>query len=225
MPNWCSNRMEVTGPLNEQQRFLTAITQTDDEGRTFYRILESLLPMPEVLNGTQSPSPDSPEPHPNWAVSLANGEITQEWHDELVRERRARYDKAQEARAATGHVDWYSWQASNWGVKWGDSNVSVEANTDSLTVLFDTPWGPPTEGLERVSRLFPTLTFLLGCTEEGMAFIGAASFRNGEVEEASAEYPGCDEYDDDDDVAQQAAWDAQWEKAESRLTSLMESLR
>lgn len=222
MPNWCSNQMEVTGPPDERQRFLAAITTDNEDEEEKYRILESLVPMPEALLGTAAPSPDSPAPHPNWAVWLASGEITQERHNELVSGRRKAYDTAQQALAANGFTDWHAWQAANWGVKWGDSSTVVEVNDDSIVVSFDTPWGSPTEGLKQVSVLFPTLTFLVGYNEGGAGILGAACFRNGDVERAAADYPGGSE---DDEDAGDGFCEAQMEKAERRLTSLMESLR
>lgn len=222
MPNWCSNQMEVTGPPDEQQRFLAAITTTNEDEKARYRILESLVPMPEALNGTAAPSPESPEPIPNWAVMLADGEITQERHNELVSGRRKAYDTAQQILATTGFTDWFSWQVANWGVKWGDIDTDVDVDGGSLFIRFDTPWGSPTEGLTQVSVLFPTLTFLVGYNEGGAGLLGAACFRNGDVERAEADYPDGSEHDED---AGDGFWEAQAEKAERRLASLMESLR
>jgi len=217
--------MEVTGPPDEQQRFLAAIITTNDDGKEKYRILESLVPMPEALNGTASPAPESPEPLPNWAVLLANGEITQERYDELAGEQRKAYDTAQQTFAVTGFTDWHSWQAANWGVKWGDSGTAVDVNEDSIVVWCQTPWAPPSQGLQKISLLFPTLTFLLGYNEAGVGLLGAACFRNGVVEIAETDYPDVAEHDWQDSKAEVAAWEDQARKVDSRLASLMDALR
>ena len=73
----------------------------------------------------------------------------------------------------------YSWTARNWGTKWGDCETEITVNDDYLVLIYQTAWSPALEGLEQISRLFPTLTFQTDWLEEGMQFIGAASFQNG----------------------------------------------
>lgn len=180
MPNWCMNELTIKGPRDERNRFM-AMIRTDEEERP-YAIFQRIIPMPVELEGTTSPAPDSPEPHPNWAVMLANGEITQEWYDVLCAENVARYESKQAAIAATGYASWWEWQHANWGVKWGDSDTYLVDHDDSLTSMkFDTPWGPPDTGMMKVSAKFPTLTFLLEYNEPGMGFMGVLVYDNGEV--------------------------------------------
>ena len=73
----------------------------------------------------------------------------------------------------------YSWCLRNWGTKWGDCETEIIVNDDYLVLKYETAWSPALEGLEQISRLFPTLTFQTDYLEEGMQFIGAASFQNG----------------------------------------------
>ena len=74
----------------------------------------------------------------------------------------------------------YSWCLRNWGTKWGDCETDIVSFDDAcLAVRYQTAWSPALEGLERVSLLFPTLTFQTDYVEEGMQYIGAASFQNG----------------------------------------------
>ena len=73
----------------------------------------------------------------------------------------------------------YSWCLRNWGTKWGDCETEIMFYDDYLMLKYETAWSPALEGLEQISRLFPTLTFQTDYIEEGMQFIGAASFQNG----------------------------------------------
>ena len=43
--------------------------------------------------------------------------------------------------------NWYGWCCSNWGTKWDvvQPYVSDDVEEDSITVSFDTAWGPPLE--------------------------------------------------------------------------------
>lgn len=184
MPNHCENDLRISGPKTKLDEFIEAITS---EGETIS--ITSALPMPDVLRNTESPTPYSPEPHPNWAEMLAKGEITQEWHDELVTNRRERYEKAIQAKAETGYSDWYDWALDNWGTKWGDYDHYVSErypgdgdDNEEHHIGYLTAWGPLSDKFwTQVSKQYPELIFSVSYDEPGMDFIGAGKYHNGEV--------------------------------------------
>lgn len=45
----------------------------------------------------------------------------------------------------TDEPNWYDWQVSNWGCKWGDSEAVLNEDGDGLTIHFSTPWCPMIE--------------------------------------------------------------------------------
>ena len=74
---------------------------------------------------------------------------------------------------------WYSWNITNWGVKWDvavsddekypDTELIVDEPNGENHVLvykFQTPWGIPDEALSILSKQFPTLLFTLSYEEE-----------------------------------------------------------
>lgn len=172
MPNWCDNSIRIVGPTNDLQRFMqaTAYTPEDDSDSSNARLLTRLVPMPAILEGTTAPTPESPEPHPNWIKWLADGEITQERYDEMCAGQKDRYENGQAAKAATGFSDWWEWQIKNWGTKWGDSSTRLVLHNDEITGTFVSPWGPPVEGLVAISNLYPTLSFRVMWREEGGSY-------------------------------------------------------
>ena len=107
-------------------------------------------------------------------------EILEIGEDEVIR--RIKEDKSidkHDARRAelavraivkTEYANWYDWRVDNWGVKWDASEPMFEdeplfkdeslGNPD-LTVIFDTPWGPPTGILWKLSTQYPQATFIL----------------------------------------------------------------
>jgi len=193
MPNWCNNRTYVAGPADDITRFRNALEldnpmkpEFDGEPWISERLV-ALMPMPEALEGTTSPTPASPDPHPNWAEQLANGEISQEWHDNLCAGQIKRYEEGQRAIAETGYANWWDWQLEHWGVKWGDNDLVIEISdvTDDgrqeLDLRYETPWGPFAESFwKHVSDQFPTLIFSTVYEEPGMCFAGALQFHNGQ---------------------------------------------
>ena len=231
MPNHCHNFMSVEGTEEDIQEFLKAVTFTDENGEEVISIARGVLPMPTALVGTQSPNPDSPEPNANWATLLANGEITQEWHDELVRKNRERYEKNQKALAETGYTDWYSWCHDNWGTKWGDyghDQLDLDDNGKSLSVIYETAWCPFSDKFfSAFAKRFPKLTVENRYEELGMDFCGLILVKGGELvysgyaenlsadiqPEASAEI-GDDDYEEYWDK-QRTAYDQAFEQFES----------
>lgn len=170
MPNWCFNRLEIYGPVDQLREIQQRVEVKDDYDLTI------INPMPEALVGSVSPAPASPDPHPNWAVLLAAGEMTQAWHDELVAATRERYENAQRLLAETGYTDWYAWTTRNWGVKWSPQEIDFTDYTDyhmpHIHYRFETPWGPPVPLIESWGSAYPQCFFALGFTEESMAFTG-----------------------------------------------------
>lgn len=181
MPNHCQNNLTVTGDSEQLQRFIQAITKEPDKDGNIS--IKQLVPMPEALEGTQSPTPESPEPNPHWAVSLAEGKITQEWHDELCEKQRTRYEAGVKAKAETGYSNWLDWTHDNWGTKWGDYDDYVEIHGDgSVEIGYMTAWGPFDEKFwHKVSAMFPGLEFLIVYDEPGMCFAGSEKFVNGKT--------------------------------------------
>jgi hypothetical protein len=103
---------------------------------------------------------------------------------------------------------WYEWSVNHWGTKWADDSRIAETVSDSdgtTTVVLhgDTAWAPPIAGIVTISEQWPTLTFLVSYSEEGMCFAGAnliargASISECEFHEGDLDWPQCDDWDDE----------------------------
>lgn len=219
MPNHTGNRMTVSGSRGELARFISAITTKNEDGTIGYRIA-SLVPMPKELEGTQSPTPSSPEPHPNWANLLATGEITQEWHDELVASQVRKYEAGQKAKAETGFYNWYDWANAVWGTKWGDYDTDLlsdfTAGGEEVTFHYQTAWSPfSVEFLAKVSELFPTLTFEVEYEGEGTEYLGRMIAFGGNAQ---------DFYDEPSPEAFPEFSDDNWDEYEEAMSVLREKV-
>ena len=208
MPNWCSNSLSVSGDKAQLRDFLERITVKKEDGTTEYAILPSLYPCPQELRDATA-GHFTAEPNANWAKLLAEGEITQEWHDELVERNRKGYAIAQENIAKYGYTDWYGWCVDKWGTKWGDCDTDLFHNDDSISLVFQSAWSPPVDGIVHISTLFPDLVFSMNWHEEGMDFYGGMAVKNGEYKLSEGEItklPDYTEVDWDSDEAHD-----QWE--------------
>ena len=163
IPNWCENKLVVTGPREELAKFATMgrgkSSFLEDSGEEVSLSCNSFVPMPKELEGTQSP-PDETKPN-------------------LIKK--------------YGADNWYDWHLRNWGSKWDLSNVTINTNifhvnpkgnnkkVRRLMYGFDTAWSPPEPFIAKVGEMFPQLKFKLEYWESGMAFSGVFIVKNGQI--------------------------------------------
>jgi len=165
MPNWCTNRVTLTGPAEEIDRFLTQAKQPytyvefdpiifaygwDPKGHKKvperkHRVkpdvisFQNFVPMPDTMH---IPSP-APTKGPIAAIAKENLE---------------KY----------GSESWYDWACANWGTKWDAGDVLLTRfNPRIVELTFVTAWGPPGPVVEAIHEQFPKLSIRLSWREEG----------------------------------------------------------
>jgi len=170
MPNWCANRLTVSGPQADLDSFRAKARcppdcGSHDKATPYGLCANAFVPMPAELN---DPYYDT--------------------HDQLP-EVRARL------LAQYGATEGYGWQHANWGVKWGfcaetsdqtnedpcATRIEPEDDGESLTYTYETPWGPAEPLLVAMSRQHPALTFTNEYAEPMMDFSGSIVLRAGET--------------------------------------------
>ena len=156
MPNWVMNE-------------LTCIFQTQEEYNVFKEkinlegLFNSFIPMPEILDGTQSPDINVEKLILEYnkktnSKSMGLTEIINSnhpWFSDLAKNAL----KNQQAFIETGYHDWYSWNLDNWGVKWDAVRPTVKFDLLTITLCFDSPWGCPEHFVRELSKLYPNATF------------------------------------------------------------------
>lgn len=208
MPNWVDTTLDISGSEAEVRRFVEGIKDKE--------IIKSYLPVPAELEITSTFAFDSTDIPPRWQEWVADGTWTQEQYDERVAENN-QLREAQKANIAKyGHKDWYEWQYAEWGTKWGDCHTDIQEviakgdGTASVFITFDTPWGPAEVAWGKISKMFPSLTFIFQYDEEAGFFAGNHIFRDGEIvfegmyEPCS--YEGEVDWDDDESIEKYESW-------------------
>lgn len=165
MPNWCSNKLVVSGASKDLAEF----TKTLGDDNTFR--LSQTFPVPEELRDVVVGSTiqfaiptnkDDPRARPN----ITNpGEF--ERYEDVPQETLSEWTQK------FGATNWYDWSIQNWGTKW-DAKGEMTVEDGECYCWFDTAWSPPTQWLETVSAKFPKLNFELHFAEGGMGFYGSA---------------------------------------------------
>jgi hypothetical protein len=156
MPNWVMNE-------------LTCIFQTQEEYNVFKEkinlegLFNSFIPMPEILDGTQSPNINVEKLILEYnketkSTSMGLTEIINSnhpWYSDLAKNAL----KNQQAFIETGYHDWKKWCEDNWGVKWDAVRPTVNFDLLTITFYFDSPWGCPEQFVRELSKLYPNATF------------------------------------------------------------------
>ena len=115
---------------------------------------------------------------------------------------------------------WYTWCVNNWGTKWGDYETQLFKEAPNEAIFhYQTAWGPYSdEFLQKISKPFPTLTFLMQYEERGCCFLGVSVVRDGEILYSNCIEPETPEYDEDDEDAWYDACNDTYLKEMDRLT-------
>lgn len=90
--------------------------------------------------------------------------------------------KAKKFKEKYGADDWYDWRCRNWGCKWDASESGFYEQDGYSMVTFETPWSPPREFLESLSKMFPKVEFEMQFAEEGRGYVGKMTAKNGFVD-------------------------------------------
>ena len=86
--------------------------------------------------------------------------------------------------------NWYDWCTTNWGTKWDvtDPVVLDDTEEDSITIGFDTAWGPPIEAFRHWAQQDGRVTYRLIYIETGMGFVGWHSYDGDYFDEDFADH-------------------------------------
>ena len=188
MPNWCKNRLYLTGSAADIDRLLAAI-RGDESPMDF----DKIIPMPrslEVETGTRM----------TVAIDCARGTLTDvyPWMEEKgidTPEKLCSHYKYDFAEAKCfgqklleniqryGHATWYEWCIQNWGVKWnvvGEDDVQLMRKSPTHAVMrFSTAWAPPIPVVRKLAEMFPRLKIRLTYSEPGIGFSGKLALAGG----------------------------------------------
>lgn len=93
----------------------------------------------------------------------------------------------QDTKAPSDEPNWYDWRVEHWGTKWDIDACLNYDDEEYLDYSFESAWSPPTAFLEKVSKDFPLLRFVLKYEEEGCGFLGRAIAKDGVLDDACLE--------------------------------------
>lgn len=168
MPNWCYNRLTISG-----------------DHETLRKFVEKAFGTPAYYPS----EPNEPQPEGKYLCFNATVPTPQEvlitgYHNPSVR-LGAQFTELMTG-TYKGPLDGYYWNVQNWGTKWDIYNHKITPESmgwsDTCTQLeahFDTAWGPAKTWVTKISDLFPDLKFHLFYSEPGCYFAGELTAEGG----------------------------------------------
>ena len=181
MPNWVYNGLTIEGNPEQVNKLVEQV------GKSFIVPIENNTMGDINPNGYPTKYVDRVYTKPIFAfwniVSPYDQGITaEEYAQQPMRSELDVNDKGWWADVEAKRLvdkSWYSWNITNWGVKWDVAvadddkypDTYIEGptqNGENLVVYynFNTPWGIPMEALLKLSSQYPTLLFTLSFEEE-----------------------------------------------------------
>ena len=162
MPNWCNNKVTISGEEADIQKFVDLV----EEDFNFNKI----IPLPKELEGTRCPMKYvSQEQYEKELEKYKNctGENDSFHSSFCVTEKISK-----EYKEKFGVDNWYDWCCASWGTKWPASEVEVMKQSELVEYSFMTAWSPPENIYYKLRELFPDLDIVWFFDEPGEMLAG-----------------------------------------------------
>lgn len=156
MPNWCNNRVTVSGNAED----CTKVKKFFDSDEPF----KEIYPTPDW---SKTPLAEEDVEY----LGRKRGEV-----GELPVLKEKMLGKSLVFPSTDAFDDrWYDWQINHWGTKWDIARDHVEWGDDDedyFVIHFDTAWSPPEGICHRLRELFPDLSISWFYDEPGCEVAG-----------------------------------------------------
>lgn len=176
MPNHTAQLLTVMGDaaiIEQMKKFVRSEDGTDLDHDTFF-------PLPEKLKGTDSPTRIMTEDEIKKQWDEYNALPEDSWQKKQGRPFNIGITKEQSAvlKAEFGFDNWYDWTNHNYGTKWGIYEQGTW--TEDNQICFNSAWSPAHLIIEKLSELYPQLSFVLEAADEGGGFVCRYLISDGE---------------------------------------------
>ena len=208
MPNWCKNRLTISGKKKEIEKCLKAIG--NENGAIDF---EKIIPMPSELHKVNSNG--VLEDDMNLLRKEQNGEKLSSEELKRLDEKDFQNQISHRENAVLalnclekyGYYDWYDWAIANWGTKWNAAArldviwISQSDDKAMCEIIFATAWSAPLPVIKKVSEMFPNLILREEAYDYSMAWGLVYYYTDGNWNiriEGDFSY-NCDYYADEED--------------------------
>ena len=161
MPNWCTNRLTVSGDDTAQVQKVRKFFNSETPFAEIYPEPDwKTIPLSENAVESLGRKRGNPGELPEYVeMKSPNGQVVHKGYE----------------FKSTGAQDdrWYNWRVQNWDTKWDIGDIEWGDDEDDYFVChFDTAWSPPEGIIHKLREDFPDLHFSLFYDEPGMELAG-----------------------------------------------------
>lgn len=171
MPNWCDNRLYITGPSEDQKAFRGQIRHV------FIDWGDQIANLKAKIKACRTPTKKI--------------RLLSDLNKRLIADKDERYLFASFVQPPVEVISkgyssgGYDWCVDHWGTKWDVDDFVEEVTTvdeveEHTLYSFQSAWSPPIEWLKQVGLKFPTLRFSLDFYEGGCWFAGTCTVHDKE---------------------------------------------
>ena len=186
MANCCLNTLTIRGDEETIKQCLDQIKNVDEDE---FIDLNNIDPMPKELSEVEASGSLLGD------VRILKKELSGEELSTKEKERlnsacfdgksnRENAQKALYCKEHYGSYSWYDWHLKHWGIKSNVYDSTLEWITyhrkKACRIRFITPWEPCIKAMIKLSKQYPTLTFMFNAEERGNEIYFSDVFRNGE---------------------------------------------
>ena len=199
MPNWCENTVTMYGDENSLQECFDKFGG-NEETIDFDRIIPTPKELEEIiavatlsedvqLLKDEKAGKEIPENDKKRLDSMLEDNISY----------RQNAEKSLFCLEHYGASSWYDWHVEHWGTKWNANTEdfgfpcgwSTYHGKPSCHFVFYTPWVAPLPIIEKLSSMYPKLTFRLNEREGGNGIDNVYVFQNGRLIKQVEYYKSC----------------------------------
>jgi hypothetical protein len=154
MPNWCNNKMYITGEEEKAKEVMDFIGNDFD--------FKKIVPYPEKFKQMDEEYSRLTDCHRHVMSEEDKQNYLAKWGTEW-----------------NGfNCGGYDWCCDNWGTKW-NVNENMDIYDPDGVIEFQTAWSPPEPIIVKLSEMFPEVEIKLVYEEPGVGFIGKLVCKNG----------------------------------------------
>jgi len=173
MANHVTSKVVITGDSKELADFeancMDEVLEGWDKGSMFLDF-DKIIPFPKELDGISS------------GYATIDGKEAKRWRTVDGKDIAISEDDCKELQKKYGADCLYDWNISNWGTKWNSYDFySSYSDSSSAEFKFSTAWSFPEPIFEKLTEMYPNLTFHVSCFDEGWNFAGRGFFSSKET--------------------------------------------
>lgn len=143
MPNYCSNKLIVSGTKEQLDSFISKHIKTK-EYDSIYLDFDTIVPEPKTKEECEK----------EYIIDNINTV-----HIQLIEDK--------------PWFNWYTFHCDKWGTKWNSFDGVLNRNSDrELTLWFETAWDHCIPVIDKLIEMYPDLEFKYYYYEPGMQFAG-----------------------------------------------------